>query len=142
MNISDKKETLLVTNADLSGSSFTDVNLRAAQFADVNLSQAAFTDIDFSGSRFSNVKLSAVEIEDCDVSGMKIQGVLLSELLRVYEQRALATAGLGAARRRGASLRSGQKRPVKKRGAFRLVLEGRGDGLTRIAHKPERAAPT
>jgi uncharacterized protein YjbI with pentapeptide repeats len=39
MKIHDTKETLLVTNADLSGSSFTDVNLREAQFTGVNLSK-------------------------------------------------------------------------------------------------------
>ena len=39
MKIHNTKETLLVTNADLSGSSFTDVNLREAQFTGVNLSK-------------------------------------------------------------------------------------------------------
>jgi uncharacterized protein YjbI with pentapeptide repeats len=43
MKIHDTKEMLLVTNADLSGSSFTDVNLREAQFTDVNLSKASRT---------------------------------------------------------------------------------------------------
>jgi uncharacterized protein YjbI with pentapeptide repeats len=75
MKIRDTKETLLVTNADLSGSSFTDVNLREAQFTDVNLSKAKFADINLSGTTFTDVNLSNVEIQDCNISGLKIQGV-------------------------------------------------------------------
>jgi len=54
MKIHDSKETLLVTNADLSRSSFTDVNLHEAQFTDVNLSKAKFADINLSGVTFSS----------------------------------------------------------------------------------------
>ena len=87
MNIRDTKETLLVTNADLSRSSFTDVNLHEARFADVNLSKAQFADINLSGSKFSGGNLSRVEIDDCNVTGMRIQGVLVSDLLEAYQNR-------------------------------------------------------
>jgi PhnB protein len=86
MKICDAKETLLVTNADLSHSSFTDVNLREAQFADVNLSGAKFSNINFSKTTFICVNLTDMEITDCNVSGMKIQGVLVSELLQLHKQ--------------------------------------------------------
>jgi PhnB protein len=86
MKICDAKETLLVTNADLSRSSFTNVNLREAQFNDVNLAKAAFANINLSETTFSRVNLTNVEITDCNVSGMKIQGVLVSELLQSYKQ--------------------------------------------------------
>ena len=86
MKIRDTKETLLVTNADLSGSSFTDVNLREAQFTDVNLSKAKFADINLSEATFSRVNLANVEITDCNISGMKIKGILVSELLKSYKQ--------------------------------------------------------
>ena len=86
MKIRDTKETLLVTNADLSGSSFTNVNLREAQFTDVNLSKARFADINLSEATFSRVNLANVEITDCNISGMKIKGILVSELLKSYKQ--------------------------------------------------------
>jgi PhnB protein len=86
MKICDAKETLLVTNADLSRSSFTDVNLRETQFNDVNLSSAKFANINLSGTTFSRVNLSNVEITDCNVSGMKIKGVPVSELFEAYKQ--------------------------------------------------------
>jgi PhnB protein len=86
VKIRDTKETLLVTNADLSGSSFTDVNLREAQFTDVNLSRAKFEDINLSEATFSRINLTNVEITDCNISGMKIKGILVSELLKSYKQ--------------------------------------------------------
>jgi PhnB protein len=86
MNIRDTKETLLATHADLSGSSFTEVNLREAQFTDVNLSKATFADINLSEATFSRVNLANVEITDCNISGMKIKGILVSELLKSYKQ--------------------------------------------------------
>jgi PhnB protein len=86
MKISDTKESLTVTHADLSGSSFTDVNLREAQFTGVNLSKARFADINLSGATFSDVNLSNVEIQDCNISGLKIQGVPVSELLKTHDK--------------------------------------------------------
>ena len=60
MNIRDTKETLLVTNADLSRSSFTDVNLHGARFADVNLSKAQFC-----GHQFERLEIQRRESFAC-----------------------------------------------------------------------------
>ena len=86
MKICDTKEMLLVSNTDLSRSSFTDVNLREAQFTDVNLAKAKFADINLSDATFSEVNLANVEIKDCNLSGLKIQGVLVLELLKTHEK--------------------------------------------------------
>jgi uncharacterized protein YjbI with pentapeptide repeats len=88
MNIRDLKDSLLVTNADLSRSSFNDVSLHEAKFTDVNLSRTIFADINLSDATFKDVNLSNVEIDNCDLTGMKIQGVLVSELIRAYGRRA------------------------------------------------------
>lgn len=88
MDIQNTKETLQVTNADLSQSKFDDVNLREALFNNVNLSKATFTDINFSGAKFSNLNLSNVEIEACETTGMTIRGVLVSELFETYRKKA------------------------------------------------------
>jgi uncharacterized protein YjbI with pentapeptide repeats len=88
MKIQDTKQTLQVTNADLSRSEFTDVNLQAARFTDVNLSKATFTDINFSGARFSNLNLTDVEIDACETKGMKIRGVLVAELFEAHRKKA------------------------------------------------------
>lgn len=87
MNIHDTKEELLVKNADLSHSGFTNVSLQEAQFTDANLSKAKFMDINLTDSMFQNVNLANVEIDDCDVTGMKIQDVLVTELLKAYQER-------------------------------------------------------
>jgi uncharacterized protein YjbI with pentapeptide repeats len=88
MNIQNTKETLRVTNTDLSRSEFTDVNLQEAQFTDINLSKARFTDINFSGSKLSNLNLTDVEIDACETKGMKICGVLVADLFHAYRGKA------------------------------------------------------
>jgi len=91
MKISDAKHTLVVTNADLSGSRFADVSLHQAQFADVNLSEARFADINLSRSTFRDVNFSNVALEDCDVTGMTIGGVPVSDLLAAQAKKASQT---------------------------------------------------
>jgi len=81
MNIRNAKEILNAANADLSSSTFNDVNMQDARFIDVNLSRSSFSDINFSGAKLSNVNLTNVAIDDCEIHGMKIRGVLVSELL-------------------------------------------------------------
>lgn len=93
MNLRDNKETLF-TDADLSHSQFTDVNLQGAQFADVNLSQTAFTDINLTGATFHDVNLSHVEITDGCLAGMKINGVLVSQFSRYYQRPSDQPPGL------------------------------------------------
>ena len=87
MKLQNVKETLLATNADLSGSVFDDVNLADATFNNVNLSKATFTDINLRGAKFSNLDLTDVEIEACETSGMKFRGILVSELFEAYRRK-------------------------------------------------------
>jgi uncharacterized protein YjbI with pentapeptide repeats len=61
-------------DADMSGSSFVNVNLSSATFRDVNLSGATLRDINLSG----------VSIVDCRTDGMTIEGVAVEDLLAAY----------------------------------------------------------
>ena len=117
MEIKDIQEPLDVCQADLTGSRFTDVNLRQATFDDVNLQGATFTNVNLrslrfvganlkqlelddvnlegstftnvnlGGTRFDDVNLTGVSIEDATVVGATIDGVLLTDLLRAYRRR-------------------------------------------------------
>jgi uncharacterized protein YjbI with pentapeptide repeats len=81
-------------NADLGGSEFINTNLAEAEFRDVRLAGARFVDINLSGAVFEDVNLtrtvirnancSHVSIEDACYEGMLIDGILVTELLRVY----------------------------------------------------------
>src|SRR5687768_13954355 len=57
-------------NADLTGSTFTDVCLRRAAFEDVNLGGATFHNIDLAGARFDDVNLSGAAVTNANVEGM------------------------------------------------------------------------
>lgn len=84
-------------NADLSGSEFLNTNLSAAQFRDVRLAEAQFVDVNLAGAHFEDVALtravirnancSHLTIEDACYEGMCIDGILVSELLRVYRSQ-------------------------------------------------------
>jgi uncharacterized protein YjbI with pentapeptide repeats len=67
-------------NVSLAGSAFTHSSLEGAQFIDVAL----------TGARFSNPCLGDVTIEDANYAGMRIEGILVTELLRVYRQQSAA----------------------------------------------------
>jgi uncharacterized protein YjbI with pentapeptide repeats len=85
-------------NADLSGSEFIHTNLGEAQFRDVRLAGAQFVDVNLAGARFEDVALtgtvirnancSHLTIEEACYEGMLIDGILVTELLRVYRSRA------------------------------------------------------
>ena len=62
-------------NADLTGSSFNEVQLR----------DSSFYNVDMEGCRFSNVSFMGVQIESSELAHMKINGILVIDLLRVYE---------------------------------------------------------
>jgi uncharacterized protein YjbI with pentapeptide repeats len=78
MEIARTHDTLRVRDSDLNRSAFDDVNLQGASFTNVNLANAAFVDIN----------LSNAFIKDANLTGMTIDGVLVSELIRVYHSRA------------------------------------------------------
>ena len=84
-------------NADLSGSEFINTNLSAAQFRDGRRAAAQFVDVNLAGALFEDVALtrtvirsancSHLTIEDSCYEGMLIDGILVTELLRVYRSQ-------------------------------------------------------
>ncbi len=74
MKIHDTKVCLDVKDADLSGSVFKDVNLAGCRISDVNL----------SGAMVRDANLAGVSISDSALDGMRIDGVLVTELFRVW----------------------------------------------------------
>jgi hypothetical protein len=92
------KRTIKAVAADLSGSSFSDVNLSGATFNDVNIAGARIEDANLSdwsvrnanlsGLRISNADLRGTAIVDSLMAGMTIDGIAVEDLLGAY--RALA----------------------------------------------------
>ena len=89
-------------DADLSGAEFINTNLSQAEFRDVSLAGARFVDVNIAGARFEDVALtgtvirnancSDVSIEDARYDGMRIDGILVTELLRVYRSQSPTSA--------------------------------------------------
>jgi uncharacterized protein YjbI with pentapeptide repeats len=84
MKLHNTKEPLEVTVSKLSGSSFVDVNMSGASFEDVNMSNCRMHDINLTGLTISDANLTDATISQAKFSGMKIDGILVTELLRVY----------------------------------------------------------
>lgn len=68
-------------------SEFVDTTLERSKFRDVNLSACEFDDVAFTGSTIRNACLGDVSISDANYTGMRIDGILVTELLRVYRER-------------------------------------------------------
>lgn len=77
-------------DANLSGSVFQNVNLSGAKFDDVNLSRVEFHNVNLSHASIRNACLHDFTIADANFDGVRIEGVLVSELLRVYRERGVA----------------------------------------------------
>lgn len=98
MKLERTTQCLEATKADLSGSSFTDVNLANASFNDVNLTNASFNDVNLSGAvihnvnlsnlRISQVNLRGVSIVESHTEGMTINGIPVTDLLAAYRRGA------------------------------------------------------
>jgi uncharacterized protein YjbI with pentapeptide repeats len=88
-------DPLYHTDLDHSDSRFRNVNLRASEFNDVNLRDARFENVALTGARFRNVCLGNVAIADANLEGMTINGIRVTELLRVYAERSGADAEPG-----------------------------------------------
>ena len=73
-------------DADLSGSVFRNVNLSNAKFEDVNLQGAEFLNVAFTCGAIRDACLGDVTIERAGYDGMRIEGILVTELLRVYRE--------------------------------------------------------
>jgi uncharacterized protein YjbI with pentapeptide repeats len=76
----------LSENASLAGSVFLDTSLEGAKFHDVNLRRADFADVALTGATIRNACLGDVTIADANYTGMQIEGILVTELLRVYRE--------------------------------------------------------
>ena len=74
-------------DVNLSGTKFDDVNLSGARLHNVNLSGAQFEDIALVRATFRNINFSHVSIDEACYEGMTINGILVTELLRVYQDR-------------------------------------------------------
>ena len=74
MKLRDVKERLEVHHADLSGSSFDDINMSGWRVDNVNL----------AGLKVSDANLAGASIKDCRLEGMTIDGILVTELLQAY----------------------------------------------------------
>ena len=75
-------------HAILEGSEFHDVNLGEAKFEDVSLRGAVFHNVALTGATIRDACLGNVTIADAGYEGMKIEGILVTELLRVYREHA------------------------------------------------------
>ena len=74
-------------NAALAGSEFLNSNLEGAKFHDVNLRAADFCDVALTGATIRNACLGDVTIADANYTGMRNEGILVTELLRVFRER-------------------------------------------------------
>ena len=73
-------------NSSLAGSEFVDTNLEGSSFHDVNLRRAEFSDVALTGAKIQNACLGNVTIVDANYTGMRIEGILVTDLLRVYQK--------------------------------------------------------
>lgn len=69
-------------------STFTDVDLSQSVFGDVDLRGAVFDSTALTGATLRHVDLGAASIVVAQIEGLTIDGVLVSELLRVYRASA------------------------------------------------------
>ena len=73
-------------NSSLAGSEFVDTNLEGSSFHDVNLRRADFSDVALTGAKIQNACLGNVTSVDANYTGMRIEGILVTDLLRVYQK--------------------------------------------------------
>ena len=64
---------------------FRSSNMTSAEFHDVNLSYADFDDVNISNARINNANLRGLEITDSMLDGMKINGILVSDLIELFQ---------------------------------------------------------
>ncbi|MGO8928693.1 MAG: pentapeptide repeat-containing protein [Limisphaerales bacterium] len=78
--------TYKADNANLTGSEFHKVNLSGSKYNDVNLRDTVFENVAFTRATIRNACMGDVSIEDASYAGMRIEGILVTELLRVYRE--------------------------------------------------------
>jgi uncharacterized protein YjbI with pentapeptide repeats len=90
MSISLDSGCYRADNANLARSQFRDVDLSDARFNDVNLRGAAFVNVALTNAAIRDACLSNVTIADANYEGMRIEGILVTELLRVHQEHSAA----------------------------------------------------
>jgi uncharacterized protein YjbI with pentapeptide repeats len=80
-------------HSSLAHSEFVDASLEGSRFHDVNLRSTEFDDVALTGAKIRNACLGDVTIADANYAGMRIEGILVTELLRVYRERGLSRDG-------------------------------------------------
>lgn len=90
------RQRIEANDADLSGSTFTNVNLTGTVFNDVKLTGATIGNACLRNSRIEDTNLSRTEImhanltgvaiTDCTLKGMTIDGILVLELLDAFKK--------------------------------------------------------
>jgi uncharacterized protein YjbI with pentapeptide repeats len=80
-------------DANLAKSVFRKVNLSGAAFDDVNLRGATFHNVALTGATIRDACLGGVDIAEAGYEGMRIEGILVTELLRVYRETQGAEIG-------------------------------------------------
>jgi Glyoxalase/Bleomycin resistance protein/Dioxygenase superfamily/Pentapeptide repeats (8 copies) len=73
-----------VKTANMTGSSFIDVNLGRAIFNDVNLSDSVFENVALGGVRIHDANMTNLTIDHARLDGMRINGILVTDLLTAY----------------------------------------------------------
>jgi uncharacterized protein YjbI with pentapeptide repeats len=84
LKLTNIKRRIEAVDADLSGSTFTDVYFSRAKFNDVNLTDGTISNANLSGLRISNANLAGASIVDSATNGMTIDGIPVSDLLAAY----------------------------------------------------------
>jgi Pentapeptide repeats (9 copies) len=94
IHVSGARRLVKAEQADLSGSTFTDVNISRATFRDVNFAGAQFEDANLSGWSVRNANMAGLHVSNADLrgasidgsltTGMTIDGIDVSDLLTAY----------------------------------------------------------
>jgi uncharacterized protein YjbI with pentapeptide repeats len=74
------------SDANLASVVYEKVNMSGARFHEVVLEGAEFVNVALTGSIIRNACLAGVSIADAGYEGMRIEGILVTELLRVYRE--------------------------------------------------------
>lgn len=100
------RDKLEISNMFLCGSTFTAVSFKDAEFRDTHLMNALIDDVNATGIRFNNVNLSdavikevnltgatiqfanltGMAIKDVNYTGMTLNGVLLSDMVELWNE--------------------------------------------------------
>jgi catechol 2,3-dioxygenase-like lactoylglutathione lyase family enzyme len=85
--IDNIREQLMVRDADLTASRFSNIKLAESIFLNVNMHRSSFSDAKLTEASFVDVDLAGASIEASNLTGMRVNGVLLSDLIRAYQNR-------------------------------------------------------